>query len=203
MINTLDQAESLATKLRIFFTIPIDAPITNLIYLLESNGMMIITIPKDEITKHFKGFYETVSNVPIISVLESDNGYDQRFSVAKFLGELLIVAGDNKDELTTRFAESLLIPKQALINEFGSSRQNININEIRIFSNIYKVSYKNILKRLTEAKIITPSNEKYSNIYINKNNIKEQIFIEQANNYDKMLYKLYALGLIKDLTKYE
>ena len=202
MINTLEQAESLATKLRIFFTIPIDAPISNLIYLLESNGMIILTIPKDEITKHFIGFYETVNNVPIIVVLEEDNGYEQRFSIAKYLGELLIVAGDNKNEITTRFAESLLIPRDALKREFGFIRKKIEFREIEIFSNVYKVSYKNIIKRLAGCKIITPSNAKYTNIYINKNNIKEQTYIEQANNYEKMLYKLYAQGQIKDISKY-
>lgn len=202
MINTLEEAESLATKLRIFFTIPIDAPIANLIYLLESNNMIIMTIPVDEITKHFVGFYENINNVPIIIVPEADNGYNQRFSIAKYLGELLIVANHNKDAITTRFAESLLIPKQALYNEFGNFRTNIEFKELEIFSSIYKVSYKNIIKRLLFAEIITPSNAKYTNIYINKNNIKEQTYYEEAHNYDKMLYKLKALGQIKDITKY-
>lgn len=202
IINSLDEGESLATKLRIFFTIPIDAPISNLIYLLESNGMIIMTIPKDEITKHFVGFYENINNVPIIIVPEEGNGYDQRFSIAKYLGELLIVANMNKDAITTRFAESLLIPKQALINEFGKHRGTVDFKEIEIFSSIYKVSYKNIIKRLLEAEIISPSNAKYTNIYINKNKVKEQIFIEEAHNYDKMLYRLHAQGQIKDINKY-
>ena len=202
ILNTIEDGESLATKLRIFFTIPIDAPIPNLIYLLESNGMIIMTIPKDEVTKYFIGFYENINNIPIIIVPEEGNGYDQRFSIAKFLGELLIVANKNKDAITTRFAESLLIPKQALLNEFGKYRSTIEFKEIEIFSNIYKVSYKNIIKRLLDNKIISQSNAKYTNIYINKNNIKEQIFIEEAHNYDKMLYRLIALGLIKDQDKY-
>ncbi len=202
IINSLEEGESLATKLRIFFTIPIDAPIPNLIYLLESNGMIIMTIPKDEVTKHFVGFYENINNVPIIIVPEEGNGYDQRFSIAKYLGELLIVANMNKDAITTRFAESLLIPKQALINEFGKYRTTIDFKEIEIFSSIYKVSYKNIIKRLSQSEIISQSNAKYTNIYINKNNIKEQTFIEEAHNYDKMLYKLYAKGHIKDINKY-
>ena len=202
VINTLDEAESLATKLRIFFTIPIDAPISNLIYLLERNDMIIMTIPKNEITKHFIGFYENINNVPIIIVPEEGNGYDQRFSIAKYLGELLIVANNNKDEITTRFAESLLIPRQSLINDFGKKRVSIDFKEIEIFSSIYKVSYKNIIKRLLESGIITSSNAKYTNIYINKNKIKEQIFFEEAHNYKKMVYKLSALGHIKDVNKY-
>ena len=135
--------------------------------------------------------------------MEEDNGYDQRFSIAKYLGELLILADSNKDEITTRFAESLLIPKDSLKKEFGLSRIKIEFRELEIFSSIYKVSYKNILKRLASCKIISQSNAKYTNIYINKNKIKEQTYIEQANNYDKMLYKLYALGQIKDISKYK
>ena len=202
IINSLEGAESLATKLRIFFTIPIDKPISDLIYLLESNNIIIITIPKNKVTSNFVGFYENINNIPVIAVLEADNGYDQRFNIAKYLGEILIQAPINKDALTTRFAESLLIPKQSLINEFGSLRQTIDFKEIEIFSNIYKVSYKMIIKRLLFSEIITPSNAKYTNIYVNKNNIKEQTYYEEAHNYDKMLYKLHALGRIKDITKY-
>ena len=202
MVNSIEAAEILATKLRIFFTISLEDPISNLIYLLERNNIIIITIPKDNVTKYFEGFYESINNIPVIVVLEADNGYEQRFNIAKYLGELLIVASTNKDKLSTRFAESLLIPKEGLINEFESSRKIIDFKEIEIFSNIYKVSYKNVIKRLETCKIITPSNAKYTNIYINKNNIKEQIYIEEANNYNKMLYKLKAKGVIKDISKY-
>lgn len=202
IINSLEGAETLATKLRIFFTIPIDKPISDLIYLLESNNIVIITIPKDEVTSNFIGFYENINNVPVIAVLEADNGYDQRFNIAKYLGEILIQAPMNKDALTTRFAESLLVPKQALVNEFGSLRQTIDFKEIEIFSNVYKVGYKTIIKRLLMSEIITPSNAKYTNIYVNKNNIKEQTYFEEAHNYEKMLYKLHALGHIKDIDKY-
>lgn len=202
VIGSGEEAESLATKLRIYFTIPIDAPIPNLIYLLESHGMIVITVPRNPSTKDFLGFYEIVNNVPIIAVPEADNGYDQRMLIAKCLGELLIVANYKKDEFTTRFALALLLPKQSLINEFGESRVKIDFNEIKIFSNIYKVSYKNIINRLLQTKIITPSNAKYTNIFINKNNIKETEFLEEPYNYDKMLYKLIAQGIIKDDKKY-
>ena len=161
-----------------------------------------MTIPKDEITKYFEGFYENINGIPVVIVPEEGNGYDQRFSIAKYLGELLIVSNMNKDEITTRFAESLLIPKQALINEFDRYRGSVDFKEIEIFSSIYKVSYKNIIKRLSQAEIISKSNAKYTNIYINKNNIKEQVFMEEAHNYNKMLYKLKAKGLIKIEDKY-
>jgi len=203
VINTLDQAESLATKLRIFFTIPIDAPLSNLSYLLESNGIILITIPKDKITNSFINFHEMINNIPVIAVLEEDNGYDQRFSIAKALGDLLISSSGDRKALSYRFAESLLMPKQSLINEFGEKRVKIEFEEYEIYSKVYRVGYKNIADRLFECGIITFSNAKYTKVNINKNHIKEEPYTESANNYGKMLYKLKAKDQIRDLREFK
>ena len=204
VINSEKEAESLATKLRIFLQLPIDTPIYNLIHLLENNDIMVITLEKNDTANGFIGFYETINNVPVIVVPRINNGYEQRFKVAKFLGELLIVANNEKekDKYTTSFAQSLLIPNKALVREFGLSRKRNDFNEIIIFSKVFKVSYKNIIKRLETLEIITASNAKYLNIDINKENLSEQVFLEEATNYDKMLYKCYALNIIEDLSGY-
>lgn len=197
MVSTLDEAESLATKLRIFFTIPIKDPISNLVYILENNSIMIITIPKNNFTEDFIGFYEIVNNIPVIVVPEAENSYEQRFSIAKYLGELLIINDYKKDALTTQFALALLIPKTALLEEFDEKRIKIDFREIEIFSNNYRVSYKNIVKRLKDLKIITPSNAKYLNIHINKNNIKENEYYEVPYVFEKLKAKLGAKGILK------
>ncbi|MDD2238791.1 MAG: XRE family transcriptional regulator [Bacilli bacterium] len=197
MVSTLLEAGSLASKLRIFFNLPLKDPISNLVYLLESNGMMIITLPKDKNTINLIGFYEIINNVPVIVVLQESNGYEQRYSIAKYLGELLIINDYKKDELTTEFALSLLIPKQSILEEFGDKRIRIDFKELEIFSNNYKVSYKNIVNRLSNYNIITPSNAKYLKIYINKNNIKEKDYYEEPFVYEKLAAKLRAKGIIK------
>lgn len=202
VINTEREAESLATKLRIFFQMPIDSPIYNLIYLLENHDIIIITLDNTDVTEGFIGFYENINNVPVIVVPKESNGYDQRFVVAKFLGELLILSNENKDKLSTSFALSLLIPQKSLLSEFGKTRKKISLNEIAIYSKIYKVSYKNIIRMLEKTNIITASNAKYLNIDINKEKLKEQVFLEEALNYDKMLYKAYSLDLIDDIEAY-
>ena len=89
-----------------------------------------------------------------------------------------------------------------LIKEFDEKRSKIDFHEIIVFSNVYRVSYKNIIKRLLDTKIITASNAKYLNIFVNKNEMKENIYTERPYNYDKMLYKLHAIGLIKDEQRY-
>ena len=197
MISTIHEAESLATKLRIFFTLPVKDPISNLVYLLEKNEMMIITLPRNKDTEDFIGFYEIINNVPVIVVLEESTGYDQRFSIAKYLGELLIINQGNKDELTTEFALSLLIPRDGIISEFDEKRVKIDFKELEIFSTNYKVSYKNIINRLSKYEVITPSNAKYLNIHINKNNIEEKDYYEKPFVYEKLNAKLKAKGIIK------
>ena len=203
IINTLGEAESLATKLRIFFQLPINDPIYNLIYLLEQHDIIILTLDKSNVTEGFLGFYENINSIPVIIVPKEEDGYMQRFNVAKYLGELLIISNEsNKSKLTDAFALSLLVPTKSLINEFGEVRKKINFEEIDIFSKIYRVSYKNIIKKLEVAGIITSSNAKYLNVYINKENKKEQYFKEEALNYDKMLYKLNALDIMEDISSY-
>ncbi|UKI29252.1 MAG: hypothetical protein L6V78_02785 [Clostridium sp.] len=65
-------------------------------------------------------------------------------------------------------------------------RTKIHFNEITAYSNTYKVSYKNVVKRLLEEEIITASNAKYTNIYINKKiNFMKLLFTEEPYNYEK------------------
>lgn len=202
IINSVSEAESLATKLRIFFQISTDSPISNLIYLLESHDIMIITLDKSDIVSGFKGFYETINNVPVIVVPKEDDGYEQRFNVAKYLGELLIVADNNKDKYSSVFALSFLIPAKALVRDFGKERKRINFNEIIIFSKSYRMSYRNVIRRLEDVSIISASNAKYLNVDINKYNLVEQVYFEEALNYELMLYRLNGLGIIDDVEAY-
>lgn len=202
LVNTNKEAQSLATKLRIFFQIPIEAPIHNLIYLLENHNIIILTVPKKVSEGLFDGFFEIINNIPVIIVPVAENGYEQRYLVAKYLGELLIMSNNNKEELAENFARALLMPEKSLKIEFGEKRTKIHFNEIIAYSNTYKVSYKNVVKRLLEEEIITASNAKYTNIYINKNKLHEIAFTEEPYNYEKMLYKLIAQGLIQSDSKY-
>lgn len=202
IINSVGEAESLATKLRIFFQMSTESPISNLIYLLESHDIVVITLDKSLVTSGFKGFYETINNVPVIVVPKEKDGYEQRYKVAKYLGELLIVANSNKDVYTSVFALSFLIPSKALIRDFGSERKKINFNEIAVFSKIYRMSYRNIIKKLEDCSIISHSNAKYLNVDINKFNLVEQVYIEEALNYEQMLYRLNGLGIIDEVDAY-
>lgn len=184
-VHYKDGARTLAYNFREFFNIPNDSPIFNLVYILEENDIMLITIPKDENTKDFKGFYELINNIPVIAILEEDTGYNQRYNLARNLGEMLIIS-DNKKELAKEFAKSLLSSKESIIKEFEEKRTYIDFKELEIYSNNYKVSYKLIVDRLEAYNVITKSNAKYLNIHINKNKVKELPHHEKPNKYEKI-----------------
>lgn len=59
-----------------------------------------------------------------------------------------------KEKICDKFTSALLIPEEAMINEFGSQRNNINFFELKTFKNEYKVSYRAILHRLKDLNII-------------------------------------------------
>ena len=138
---------------------------------IENSG----TITSEEVEENAN----VINNIPVIIVPVAENGYEQRYLVAKYLGELLIMSNNNKEELAENFARALLMPEKSLKIEFGEKRTKIHFNEIIAYSNTYKVSYKNVVKRLLEEEIITASNAKYTNIYINKNKLHEIAFTEE------------------------
>ena len=88
----------------------------------------------------------------------------------------------------------------ALIN--GLSLKDGDIDRFDIVVAHSTMLNEDIIKRLETLEIITASNAKYLNIDINKENLSEQVFLEEATNYDKMLYKCYALNIIEDLSGY-
>ena len=76
-----------------------------------------------------------VNNIPIIVLLDDmKDGARQRFTIAHELGHLILITNNNdldEEKLCNRFASSLLMPKEAIINEFGYSRGKINFYELK------------------------------------------------------------------------
>ncbi len=171
--NSLEDAEDASIKFRNYFKFSMLHPISDLINTLENLGVVIIQISNlDNRFDDFDGLSEFVEGVPIIVVLDNINdGARQRFTIAHELGHLLLdITGINVDEekLCNRFASSLLMPKEAVLYEFGPSRKNINFYELVAFKNEYKVSYTAIIYRLKDLKVISEYTYKKLSIFLNK-----------------------------------
>ena len=202
--NNLEDAEKAANDFRNYIKISNKQPISDLINILENLGIIIIQIKNpDNRFDDFDGLSEIVNNIPVIVLLDGiKDGARQRFTIAHELGHLILnINNDELDEerLCNRFASSLLMPKEAIINEFGYSRRNINFFELTAFKNEFKVSYTAIVYRLKDLNIISEYLYKKLSIFLSQRigkNDPKPIQPETSFQFKKIVYKLEADEII-------
>lgn len=198
--NTLEDAENAAFNFRNDINISNKQPIVDLIQILENLGIVIIQIKNtDNRFKDFDGLSEIVTNIPTIILPDNmKDGARQRFTIAHELGHLILNIKDKKvdeEKLCNRFASALLMPNEAVKNEFGKSRGNISFFELTAFKKEYKVSYAAIIYRLKDLNIISEYLYKRLSMIISKNigkNDPNPIQPETSYQFEKMVYKLEA-----------
>lgn len=202
--NNLEDAEKAANDFRNYIKISNKQPISDLINILENLGIIIIQIknPNNRFDD-FDGLSEFVNNIPVIVLLDDiKDGARQRFTIAHELGHLVLnINNDGLDEekLCNRFASALLMPKEAIINEFGYSRGNIHFFELTAFKNEFKVSYTAIVYRLKDLNIISEYLYKKLSIFLSQRigkNDPKPIQPETSFQFKKIVYKLEADKII-------
>ena len=203
--NNLDDVENATYKFRKEYGLSCNQPISDLINVLENIGILIIQI-KDTEKKFldFDGLSEFVNNVPVIVILDDINdGARQRFTIAHELGHLILDIR-NKDldieKMCNRFASALLMPKEAIIHEFGVSRNNISFYEFRVFKIEYKVSMSATIYRLKELNVISEYLFKSLNIFFSKQGYKKEEpyprEVEKSYQFKRIVHKLEADNII-------
>lgn len=202
--NNFEDVEKAANDFRNYIKISNKQPISDLINILENLGIIIIQIknPNNRFDD-FDGLSEIVNNIPVIVLLDDiKDGARQRFTIAHELGHLILnINNDELDEekLCNRFASALLMPKEAITNEFGYSRRNINFFELTAFKNEFKVSCTTIIYRLKDLNIISEYLYKKLSIFLSQRigkNDPKPIPPEISFQFKKIVYKLEADEII-------
>ena len=202
--NTLDDAETAAENFRKDFKLSINQPISDLINILENLGIIIIQIDNlGQKFSDFDGLSEIVNNIAVIALLKDEDGARQRFTIAHELGHLVLSIKNkelNEEKLCNKFAGALLMPKEAVIKEFGISRFNISFFELIAFKREYKVSMAAIVYRLKELNIITEYLFRKINISFSSKGIKKNepypIEPEESYQFNKLVHRLEVDGII-------
>lgn len=203
--NILDDVEEAANKFRSSIEFSNKQPISDLINILENLGIVIIQIKNpDNRFNDFDGLSEIVNNIPVIVILDGiKDGARQRFTIAHELGHLILNIKNkeiNEEKMCNRFASSLLMPKDAVMNEFGISRKNISFFELKAFKEEYKVSYTAILYRLRELNIISEYLYKNLSIYLSQKKLNKNdpnpIKPEISHQFKRLVYKLESNEII-------
>ena len=204
LCNDLENVEKAANDFRNYIKISNKQPISDLINILENLGIIIIQIKNpDNRFDDFDGLSEIVNNIPVIVLLDGiKDGARQRFTIAHELGHLILNINNNEldeERICNRFASALLMPKEAIINEFGYSRGNINFFELTAFKNEFKVSYTAIVYRLKDLNIISEYLYKKLSIFLSQRigkNDPKPIQPEKSFQFKKIVYKLEADEII-------
>ena len=88
------------------------------------------------------------------------------------------------------------MPKQAVINEFGSKRKNISLFEITSFVKEYKVSYTATTNRLKELNIISEFTYKKLQKEIHDKIKISTITPEKSCEFKRLVHKLESSDFI-------
>ena len=201
--NSLEEAERKAVEFRNKYQISSKLPLLGLTSLLENIGFLIIYIDSQNQFDGFDGLSEFIDDIPVIVLLKGKNGVRQRFTLAHELGHLLLSFNEElpleeKERYCNRFASSLLMPKDAIENEFGKNRTGIRIPEYVNFMKEYQVSVPAVIYRLRELGVINQNCAKLS--YMNWNNKKkneeDKIPCEESYHFQSLVYKLESQGII-------
>ena len=199
-----EDAEDAANSFRKDYDLSVNQPISDLINILENLGIIIIQIDNtDEKFSDFDGLSEIVNNIPIIVLLKDEDGARQRFTIAHELGHsVLNIKNEQLDDekMCNKFAGALLVPKNAVIKEFGNSRFNISYYELVAFKKEYKVSMAAIVYRLKELNIISEYLFRKINISFSSSGFKKKepipISPEESYQYNRLVHKLEVDNII-------
>lgn len=158
-VDALEALDAVADRLREVWSLGLN-PIPNLIDVLESHGILVITTDVEEGTR-FDGLQASVGGQPVIVVSSRWPGDRQRFTLVHELGHLLLHGrlskGLDEERACNRFAGAFLLPASAMRRELGEKRHDLEMRELHFLKMEYGLSMQACLYRAADLDIITES----------------------------------------------
>jgi len=205
-VQNYSDVTAAAMKVREIWNMGID-PISNVIDLLEDNGIKIVKVKTSELIDGFQTWVN--ADIPVIGYNEEKaNKPDRiRFTLLHELCHLLL--GDNFGDASesqiekycNHFAGVMLIPEKALKKELGEHRNNIIIQELGAIKRQYGISMQAILMRIKICNILNDHAVKqiFNAFKLMGWNINEPYDFhgfEQSNRMQQLIYRAFAEGLL-------
>ena len=179
-VKNRDDIEDAAKKLRKLWHLG-DAPISNLMELLEDKGVRIYEVDVDE---EFDGLSAFVGDIPVIAVRAQNDLVRKRFTIAHELGHIMLdfsaARGDSPEKLCHSFAGALLLPENIIFAELGKKRRKVTLWELKKLKGIYGISIQAIMARAHNLGIISDYSYREFCIILNKMGWKK----EEPGNYE-------------------
>ncbi len=141
-------------------------PVVDLMQRAERNGVLILLIPREIST--LDGFATWVGSPyprPVIALLGGKVGYRVNFTLGEEIGHLVLhspltVSVVEADNQARAFAQELLLPKEAMLEEM---RGPITLTNLATLKPRWNVSLQMLIRRASDLKLITPNQYRYLN----------------------------------------
>lgn len=160
-VDCAERAEEAASALRIAWSLGTDA-IPDVVGLLESKGALVHSVSLDADFDGLSGFAGTLP-VVVLNGTRLDGALDRkRFTAMHEMAHLLLhipagVEHKAKENLCHRFAGAFLMPKSAVLAEFGEKRHVIAAAELIDLKSRYGLSMAALMRRALDCGVISPS----------------------------------------------
>lgn len=175
--------------------------LSNVVELLEDKGIKVLLVDFDE---SFEGLSAWVNDneFPVVVINKKMTVERIRFTAMHELGHLLLTIPSDlpekeKEKICHRFANAMLLPKEALLEEVGEKRSSISLPELIAIKEQYGISVAATMMRMKDLGIISASY--YKNFYItilSKNRKEERMGeymgLEESKRFSMLLNRAVA-----------
>lgn len=154
-VTSFGQIENAASELRQSWNLGLD-PIENMIQLLEDKGIKVGLVSGFD---HFDACTFKANDVPVIVSKTELPGDRQRFNLGHELGHLVLEVKDdlNPEHASHRFVGAFLVPVETARFELGTSRSDLDMNELYMLKHKYGLSMQAWIYRAKDLEIISPN----------------------------------------------
>lgn len=156
-VSTDSDAANAAYDIRELLGLGVDG-ISNVIEVLEDNGIKIIEVSEDDSFEGLSGYAN--DNIPLIVINSRLDNEHKRFTLLHELGHLIMEFEDNVtakeiENLCNIFASELLLPSSVLIARLGKNRHDISLPELTDIQKQFGISIDSIMASLYRNGVIT------------------------------------------------
>jgi len=141
-------------------------PVVDLMQRAERNGILLLVVPRE--IGGLDGFATWVGSPyprPVIALLGGKVGYRINFTLGEEIGHLVLhspltVSVVEADNQARAFAQELLLPREAMLDEMGSP---VTLTNLALLKPRWNVSLQLLIRRASDLKLITPNQYRYLN----------------------------------------
>jgi Zn-dependent peptidase ImmA (M78 family) len=161
VVNNLEDAELAAETMRKNWQLGL-GPVSNACVTMENHSLAVLTLEADE---KFDGISaiayddnDCVKAAAIVSRRDVD-GERQRLNLAHELGHVVLDVAEDVNEETAafRFGAAFLAPRERIIEEAGTKRAHIEIEELMLLKEQFGISMQALIRRFLDLGIISES----------------------------------------------